>query len=510
MSVCSPVAIAGQACAWTSVGASKADSNHSRTGGVKCDNGTSSRLAAPSKRPYPAGYVAGLGKIEVRRALTQRHPAHEPPSARRPRGAHRVRRGRAGRGRRGATAVAQHRRPQGGRGPGDAERAARALGARALARRRGRRLDRSHQRRRADGRAHGRIPDRAATRRRPRASRCEYVRVHPEVFGIDAPDLADLRLTRRYESAGGVTHLAWTQTYAGVASYDNVLLANVDGDGRLLNVGGSAVSGLRVGSVVPDLAASAALAAARRETGGALIAPRARRGRGPERPTSFAGGDRARLALFNDGATTRLAWVVQVTGRARLGLRGRRRREQRRDAQALLGHGVRRQRECLRQLPRGTAGRHRGDARPDGAARGPVAERGADGAQRQQRPRLRRHRRDERLHAAAGRLGRRGHAESGPELRVPADALRDGAAMSRLGLHVELEHARDAGDEPQAGDDAALLLRQRLPRPPRRRRRSASRRVAATSRGPTRSSPSPTTTTTPTARRRRRASTTRT
>ncbi len=142
----------------------------------------------------------------------------------------------------------------------------------------------------------------------------QYVRVHPEVFGIGAPDLADLRLTRRYESAGGVTHLAWTQTYAGVASYDNVLLANVDGDGRLLNIGGSAVSGLRVGSVVPDIAASAALASARRETGGALIAPRARQGRGPERPTSFAGGDRARLALFNDGATTRLAWVVQVTG----------------------------------------------------------------------------------------------------------------------------------------------------------------------------------------------------
>lgn len=141
----------------------------------------------------------------------------------------------------------------------------------------------------------------------------EYVRAHPEVFAVDATDLAGLRLTRRY-SSGGTTHLAWTQTYRGVAAYDNVLLANVAADGRLVNVGGAAVSGLRVGSIEPDLDASAALAAARREVGGSLVAPRARRGRGPERPTTFAGGDTARLVLFNDGAATRLAWAVQVTG----------------------------------------------------------------------------------------------------------------------------------------------------------------------------------------------------
>jgi subtilisin-like proprotein convertase family protein len=143
----------------------------------------------------------------------------------------------------------------------------------------------------------------------------EYVRAHPEVFAIDATDLAGLRETRRYRSASdGVTHLAYTQTFEGIAAYDNVLLANVDDDGRLVNVGGSAVSGLRVASIVPALDASAALAAARREVGGSLVAPRARRAGGPERPTTFAGGDTARLVLFNDGATTRLAWAVQVTG----------------------------------------------------------------------------------------------------------------------------------------------------------------------------------------------------
>src|SRR5204862_4612800 len=45
MSVCSPVAIAGHACAWTSVGPSKADANQSRTAGVNCDNGTGAQAS---------------------------------------------------------------------------------------------------------------------------------------------------------------------------------------------------------------------------------------------------------------------------------------------------------------------------------------------------------------------------------------------------------------------------------------------------------------------------------
>jgi VCBS repeat-containing protein len=76
------------------------------------------------------------------------------------------------------------------------------------------------------------------------------------------------------------------------------------------------MSGLKVASITPQVGAEAALAAARDEVGGALIAPRARQGRGPERPTRFAGGDSARLALFGDGASARLAWVVLVTGPA--------------------------------------------------------------------------------------------------------------------------------------------------------------------------------------------------
>jgi VCBS repeat-containing protein len=148
----------------------------------------------------------------------------------------------------------------------------------------------------------------------PAAIAIDYVRAHPDVFGLDASDLDGLRLDSRYRSADGVTHLAYTQTYEGIGAYDNVLLANVDGGGRLLSVGGAAISGLRVASIAPSLGAAAALAAARREVGGALVAPRALQGRGPERPTRFSNGDRARLTLFADGRATRLAWRLQVAG----------------------------------------------------------------------------------------------------------------------------------------------------------------------------------------------------
>jgi subtilisin-like proprotein convertase family protein len=142
----------------------------------------------------------------------------------------------------------------------------------------------------------------------------DYVRTQTAVFGLDGNDLGALRRTHRYRSADGVTHLAYVQTDRGIAAYDNVLYANVDRHGRLLNVGGAAVSAPRVRSITPRLGAAAALGAAKQEVGGPLGAPRARGGRGPERPTAFSNGDTARLVLFGDGSTTRLAWRVQVTG----------------------------------------------------------------------------------------------------------------------------------------------------------------------------------------------------
>ena len=70
MSTCSPVAIAGQACVWTSVGPSNADANQSRTVGVKPSSATTSRLAAFAASGWPqlrGGPPAGsVGPVSVR------------------------------------------------------------------------------------------------------------------------------------------------------------------------------------------------------------------------------------------------------------------------------------------------------------------------------------------------------------------------------------------------------------------------------------------------------------
>jgi hypothetical protein len=152
----------------------------------------------------------------------------------------------------------------------------------------------------------------------PTAIALDYLRERADVFGLQAADIAALRLTSGYRSPIGVTHLAYAQTYLGVAAYDSVVFANVDDDGRLLNIGGAAVGGLSVPSVVPDLDVEAALAIARQDVGGSLaVPPQATPGRGPERPTRFADGDSARLTLYHDGSTARLAWRLLVTGEER-------------------------------------------------------------------------------------------------------------------------------------------------------------------------------------------------
>ena len=142
----------------------------------------------------------------------------------------------------------------------------------------------------------------------------DYVRARPAVFGLDGDDLAALRLTGRYRSPDGVTHLAWVQTAGGVGAFDNVLFANVARDGRLVNTGGSAVADLAVASTVPDVSPARATAVARTDVDGAITAPRATQLPGTERATRFSNGDRARMTIFSDGRSDLLAWRVEVGG----------------------------------------------------------------------------------------------------------------------------------------------------------------------------------------------------
>lgn len=138
-----------------------------------------------------------------------------------------------------------------------------------------------------------------------------YVRAHASVFGLDAGDLAALRLTRDYTDIGGTTHLSWIQTYRGIPALDNGLAASVTRDGRLVNVLGSPRRDLGLADVVPTLSAGAALGYSLQDAGAKLAPPRVtRRAAAPTRDTRFAGGHRAGLVLFTGPRGVRLAWRV--------------------------------------------------------------------------------------------------------------------------------------------------------------------------------------------------------
>jgi extracellular elastinolytic metalloproteinase len=137
----------------------------------------------------------------------------------------------------------------------------------------------------------------------------DYVRARPAVFGVDAADLAGLKLVRRYE-AGGIEHLTWAQTYQGIQTVDTSLSANLTPDGRLVNVLGAPRHELAVPSVVPRVAAETAYAAAARGLGGRAATVSSREG-GAARATDFVGGGSAELVIFEEGGP-RLGWRLLV------------------------------------------------------------------------------------------------------------------------------------------------------------------------------------------------------
>jgi extracellular elastinolytic metalloproteinase len=134
-----------------------------------------------------------------------------------------------------------------------------------------------------------------------------YVRDHADALGLSEADLATLEPSDRVK-AGGITHLRWRQEYKGIPAFDNELRVNVDADGRVINVLGAPRHDLSVPSVSPRLSAAEALAALARDVGARQSARVTSGPTGARADTRFSTGDRARLVLFGDVSTVRLAW----------------------------------------------------------------------------------------------------------------------------------------------------------------------------------------------------------
>ncbi len=134
----------------------------------------------------------------------------------------------------------------------------------------------------------------ARSTRPARSVAMRFVRANLAAFGLRAADLKTFRLRQDYVDITGVHHISWTQAKRGVPVFHNGLRASVTGDGRLLNVTGSPLHGIRVASIVPSLGSADAIRAARVDGGAEVAVGQA--------------SDSASLVLFPTGRGTRLAW----------------------------------------------------------------------------------------------------------------------------------------------------------------------------------------------------------
>jgi len=132
-----------------------------------------------------------------------------------------------------------------------------------------------------------------------------YVRAHAALFGLDRRGLRTLHASRRYTDVAGITHLAWRQSYRGLAAFDNGLEASVAPDGRLINVRGAPAPTLAPRSLVPRIGR---VDARRRARGDALGPARAS---GPAAARVRASLPRRVLFALAPG-DVRLAWEVRT------------------------------------------------------------------------------------------------------------------------------------------------------------------------------------------------------
>ncbi len=121
-----------------------------------------------------------------------------------------------------------------------------------------------------------------------------FVRSNLRAFGLSEADLRTFHLRQDYVDIAGTHHISWTQSWRGIKVFHNGLRAAVTKHGRLVNVTGSPVHGLRASTIRPQVSSAAAIAAARADGGARVRAAQK--------------GDSAALTLFPTGRGARLAW----------------------------------------------------------------------------------------------------------------------------------------------------------------------------------------------------------
>jgi extracellular elastinolytic metalloproteinase len=135
-----------------------------------------------------------------------------------------------------------------------------------------------------------------------------YIRSHPDVFGLNADEIARLTLRRDYVDIAGTHHLSFVQSVGGVPVFGNGLQANVAKNGRLINVVGSPVASLPTTAASPSISASQARNRAAADVRAKASQATASAPSGARRSTTFSNGDRADLVYFKTLGGSRLGW----------------------------------------------------------------------------------------------------------------------------------------------------------------------------------------------------------
>jgi extracellular elastinolytic metalloproteinase len=144
----------------------------------------------------------------------------------------------------------------------------------------------------------------------PKTIALDYVKDHPNLFGLGAGDIASLELVKDYTDVLGTDHLVWAQQVDGVPTVDNGIRAAVAKDGRLVQIGGSPLPSLSV-STTPKLTAAQALQAARDDAGIKGTRPAVQKaGSGARRMTEFEGDNQAKLGIYTTFGGPRLVWRI--------------------------------------------------------------------------------------------------------------------------------------------------------------------------------------------------------
>ncbi|WP_162186136.1 M36 family metallopeptidase [Amycolatopsis jejuensis] len=122
----------------------------------------------------------------------------------------------------------------------------------------------------------------------------DYLREHAKEFGLSADDLNGLQLARDYEDIEGIHHLSFVQTAGGLTLFGNGVKVNVARDGRIINISGSPVSGVKAPAGKAALSGAQAVRISKRGAGEPRLDP--------------AAGDTSKEVLFAAPGGIRRAW----------------------------------------------------------------------------------------------------------------------------------------------------------------------------------------------------------